>query len=186
MLISVNRNGFSVLVLVILFTLFGSAGDPECEPRSQEETGAGASPPGCSLPPGVRGCAAPPQLSSSGSLQSCTPRWKLCVSDTDSALGFAVGAMFVKDIFAEDSKAVVSARRSCARCGRTRARSAAVCLCAPQVEDMVTTIKRAFEENLQRVSWMDSETKKAAKEKVSSSWFSVAFGPMVGETAPLA
>lgn len=46
-----------------------------------------------------------------GVLQSCTPRWKLCVSDTDSALGFAVGAMFVKDTFAEDSKAVVSGGR---------------------------------------------------------------------------
>lgn len=46
-------------------------------------------------------------------LQSCTPRWKLCVSDTDSALGFAIGAMFVKDTFAEDSKAVVSAKASC-------------------------------------------------------------------------
>lgn len=45
-------------------------------------------------------------------LQSCMPRWKTCVSDTDSALGFAVGAMFVKDTFAEDSKAEVSARAS--------------------------------------------------------------------------
>lgn len=44
--------------------------------------------------------------------QSCTPRWKLCVSDTDSALGFALGAMFVKDTFAEDSKAIVSASKS--------------------------------------------------------------------------
>lgn len=40
--------------------------------------------------------------------QSCTPRWKLCVGDTDSALGFALGAMFVKDTFNEDSKAMVS------------------------------------------------------------------------------
>lgn len=50
--------------------------------------------------------------------QSCTPRWKLCVSDTDSALGFAIGAMFVKDTFAEDSKALVSAGASCGRCVR--------------------------------------------------------------------
>lgn len=41
-------------------------------------------------------------------LQSCTPRWKLCVSDTDSALGFALGALFVKATFAEDSKTIVS------------------------------------------------------------------------------
>lgn len=45
-------------------------------------------------------------------LQSCTPRWKLCVSDTDSALGFALGAMFVKATFAEDSKAIVSVSKS--------------------------------------------------------------------------
>lgn len=35
-----------------------------------------------------------------------------------------------------------------------------------QVEDMVAEIKWAFEENLKYVSWMDLETKKAAKEKV--------------------
>lgn len=45
-------------------------------------------------------------------LQSCTPRWKLCVSDTDSALGFALGAMFVKATFPEDSKAIVSVSMS--------------------------------------------------------------------------
>uniref|UniRef100_A0A8C8IP25 Endothelin-converting enzyme 1 n=1 Tax=Oncorhynchus tshawytscha TaxID=74940 RepID=A0A8C8IP25_ONCTS len=43
-----------------------------------------------------------------GTKKSCTPRWKLCVSDTDSALGFALGALFVKATFAEDSKAIVS------------------------------------------------------------------------------
>lgn len=44
---------------------------------------------------------------------------------------------------------------------------------------MVTKIKWAFEENLQHVSWMDSETKKAAKEKVRSFWH-VAFRLIVG------
>uniref|UniRef100_A0A674PQE6 Endothelin-converting enzyme 1 n=1 Tax=Takifugu rubripes TaxID=31033 RepID=A0A674PQE6_TAKRU len=82
-----------------------------------------------------------------GTKKSCTPRWKLCVSDTDSALGFAVGAMFVKDTFAEDSK----------------------------VEDMVAEIKQAFEENLKRVSWMDSDTKKAAKEKADAIYNMVGY-----------
>lgn len=105
-------------------------------------------------------------------LKSCTPRWKLCVSDTDSALGFALGAMFVKDTFAEDSKAIVSASKSNAR--KTAAPPPLcemMCLWLPsvsvlQVEDMVAEIKWAFEENLKYVSWMDLETKKAAKEKV--------------------
>uniref|UniRef100_A0A6Q2YDU0 Endothelin-converting enzyme 1 n=1 Tax=Esox lucius TaxID=8010 RepID=A0A6Q2YDU0_ESOLU len=74
-----------------------------------------------------------------GTKKSCTPRWKLCVSDTDSALGFALGALFVKTTFAEDSKAIA--------------------------EDMVSEIKWAFEDSLKTVGWMDQETKKAAKEK---------------------
>ncbi|TSK16214.1 Endothelin-converting enzyme 1 [Bagarius yarrelli] len=77
-----------------------------------------------------------------GAKKSCTPRWKVCVSDTDSALGFALGALFVKATFAEDSKAFA--------------------------ENMVLGIKLAFEDSLKHVSWMDGETKKAAKEKADA------------------
>ncbi|KAI4878347.1 hypothetical protein NFI96_033697 [Prochilodus magdalenae] len=77
-----------------------------------------------------------------GTIKSCTPRWKLCVSDTDSALGFALGALFVKATFAEDSKAFA--------------------------EDMVSEIKWAFEDGLKHVGWMDEETQKAAKEKADA------------------
>uniref|UniRef100_A0A4W6DH36 Endothelin-converting enzyme 1 n=1 Tax=Lates calcarifer TaxID=8187 RepID=A0A4W6DH36_LATCA len=84
-----------------------------------------------------------------GTKKSCTPRWKLCVSDTDSALGFALGAMFVKATFAEDSKAIA--------------------------EDMVAEIKWAFEDSLKYVSWMDSDTKKAAKEKADAIYNMVGY-----------
>ncbi|XP_056591248.1 endothelin-converting enzyme 1 isoform X1 [Triplophysa dalaica] len=77
-----------------------------------------------------------------GTKKSCTPRWKLCASDTDSALGFALGALFVRATFSEDSKAFV--------------------------EDMVSEIKWAFEDSLKTVGWMDPETKKAAKEKADA------------------
>lgn len=43
------------------------------------------------------------------SSQTCLPRWKFCVSDTENNLGFALGPMFVKETFAEDSKNIVSA-----------------------------------------------------------------------------
>uniref|UniRef100_A0A8C1UWC7 Endothelin-converting enzyme 1 n=1 Tax=Cyprinus carpio TaxID=7962 RepID=A0A8C1UWC7_CYPCA len=79
--------------------------------------------------------------------QSCMPRWKLCASDTDSALGFALGALFVKATFSEDSK----------------------------VEDMVSEIKWAFEDSLKTVSWMDPETKKAAKEKADALYNMVGY-----------
>ncbi|KAJ7998642.1 hypothetical protein DPEC_G00207000 [Dallia pectoralis] len=84
-----------------------------------------------------------------GTKKSCTPRWKLCVSDTDSALGFALGSMFVKTTFAEDSKAIA--------------------------EDMVSEIKWAFEDSLKDVGWMDPETKKAAKEKADAIYNMVGY-----------
>uniref|UniRef100_A0A8C1CE68 Endothelin-converting enzyme 1 n=1 Tax=Cyprinus carpio carpio TaxID=630221 RepID=A0A8C1CE68_CYPCA len=86
-----------------------------------------------------------------GTKKSCTPRWKLCVSDTDSALGFALGALFVKSTFSEDSKAFVS------------------------VEDMVSEIKWAFEDSLKTVGWMDPKTKKAAKEKADAIYNMVGY-----------
>ncbi|VTJ50772.1 Hypothetical predicted protein [Marmota monax] len=39
-----------------------------------------------------------------GTKKTCLPRWKFCVSDTENNLGFALGPMFVKATFAEDSK----------------------------------------------------------------------------------
>ncbi|KTF74502.1 hypothetical protein cypCar_00022185 [Cyprinus carpio] len=84
-----------------------------------------------------------------GTKKSCMPRWKLCASDTDSALGFALGALFVKATFSEDSKAFV--------------------------EDMVSEIKWAFEDSLKTVSWMDPETKKAAKEKADALYNMVGY-----------
>ncbi|KAM7006134.1 endothelin-converting enzyme 1 [Tautogolabrus adspersus] len=95
----------------------------------------------------------------SGTKKSCTPRWKLCVSDTDSALGFALGAMFVKDTFAEDSKSIA--------------------------EDMVGDIKSAFEESIKYVNWMDAETKKAAKEKADALYNMVGYPEFIMNASKL-
>ncbi|XP_034056901.1 endothelin-converting enzyme 1 isoform X1 [Gymnodraco acuticeps] len=94
-----------------------------------------------------------------GTKKSCSPRWKLCVSDTDSALGFALGAMFVKDTFPEDSKTIA--------------------------EDMVAEIKWAFEDSLKDVIWMDSETKKAAKEKADAIYNMVGYPEFIMNSTKL-
>lgn len=54
----------------------------------------------------------PPLSTTSCRTQTCLPRWKFCISDTDNNLGFALGAMFVKATFAEDSKQVVRPQAS--------------------------------------------------------------------------
>ncbi|XP_014666380.1 PREDICTED: endothelin-converting enzyme 1-like [Priapulus caudatus] len=68
--------------------------------------------------------------------------WRLCVSDTDGVIGFALGAMFVQEVFDGDSKA--------------------------KAERMVDSVKRAFKLNLPQLSWMDPETRQAAREKADA------------------
>ncbi|XP_005988750.1 endothelin-converting enzyme 1 isoform X2 [Latimeria chalumnae] len=77
-----------------------------------------------------------------GTKKSCIPRWKFCVSDTDNTLGFALGALFVKATFTEGSKKIA--------------------------EEMIFEIKTAFEESLKTLQWMDSNTRKVAKEKADA------------------
>ncbi|XP_042336186.1 endothelin-converting enzyme 1 isoform X2 [Sceloporus undulatus] len=77
-----------------------------------------------------------------GSKKTCLPRWKYCISDIDNNLGFALGAMFVRATYAEDSKAAA--------------------------EMMISEIKQAFEESLAGLRWMDEETRKSAKEKADA------------------
>lgn len=64
------------------------------------------------------------------------PQWRYCVQDTNSVLGFAVGAIFVKEVFHADSKV--------------------------PAEDMISTIRAAFKKNFKNLEWMDEETRKAA------------------------
>ncbi|XP_048823332.1 endothelin-converting enzyme 1-like isoform X5 [Lagopus muta] len=84
-----------------------------------------------------------------GTKKTCLPRWKFCISDTDNNLGFALGAMFVKATFAEDSKQVA--------------------------EEMIAEIKTAFEESMETLQWMDEETRKSAKEKADAIYNMISY-----------
>lgn len=63
------------------------------------------------------------------------------MSDTNSVMGFALGAMFVRAVFHGESK--------------------------PQAENMIEEVKGAFKDNLPNLEWMDEETRNAARRKVS-------------------
>ncbi|KAK2588944.1 hypothetical protein KPH14_001799 [Odynerus spinipes] len=69
-------------------------------------------------------------------------QWRYCVADTNSQMGFAVGAMFVREVFHGKSK--------------------------PMAEQMIEEIRRAFTKNLRKLEWMDDETRKAAEEKANA------------------
>nr|CAD7574544.1 unnamed protein product [Timema californicum] len=68
--------------------------------------------------------------------------WRFCVSDTNNVIGFAIGAMFVREVFHGNSK--------------------------PMAEDMINEIREAFKRNLKKLSWMDQETREAAERKADA------------------
>ncbi|XP_006826032.1 endothelin-converting enzyme 2-like [Saccoglossus kowalevskii] len=81
-------------------------------------------------------------LSVTAGVTDLPPRWQTCISRTDDSLGFVTGALYVQEKFPPHSKA--------------------------KVEDLVTAIKCAFEENLPKVAWMDEVTRDRAMKKVVS------------------
>ncbi|KAH8376294.1 neprilysin-2 [Drosophila serrata] len=75
-------------------------------------------------------------------IQSERTRWSQCVEWTNKKLGVAVGALFIRDNFNQESKAVAL--------------------------EMIHTIRAAFNELLAENHWMDDETRAVAKEKADS------------------
>ncbi|KAK6631134.1 18S rRNA pseudouridine methyltransferase [Polyplax serrata] len=69
-------------------------------------------------------------------------RWSQCVEWTNKKLGMAVGALFIRDNFNQDSKETAL--------------------------EMIHTIREAFNELLTENKWMDDETRAVAKEKADS------------------
>ncbi|XP_070167226.1 neprilysin-4-like isoform X2 [Polyergus mexicanus] len=69
-------------------------------------------------------------------------RWKNCVTQVNSNMGMAVGSMFVKKYFDENSK--------------------------NDTLWMTREIQRSFRELLDRTSWIDDDTKRLATEKVNA------------------
>ncbi|XP_063696900.1 neprilysin-2 isoform X1 [Culicoides brevitarsis] len=74
--------------------------------------------------------------------QEQEPRWKECVDIVTGSLPISVGALYIRKHFKEES------------------RQAAM--------DMVNNIKAEFEKILQRVDWMDENTRKSGLEKVKA------------------
>ncbi|CAD7093917.1 unnamed protein product [Hermetia illucens] len=68
--------------------------------------------------------------------------WRYCVTDTNNVIGFAIGAMFVREVFHGESK--------------------------PQAEEMINEVRTAFKRNLKNLAWMDRETRRLAEEKADA------------------
>lgn len=75
-------------------------------------------------------------------IQSERHRWSQCVEWTNKKLGMAVGALFIRDNFNQESKETAL--------------------------EMIHTIREAFNELLADIHWMDDDTRAVAKEKANA------------------
>ena len=66
-------------------------------------------------------------------------RWRICVSDVDNVLGFAIAAKFVNETFDNKTKS--------------------------EAEAMIKLITKAFRQGLVEADWMDEETRHLAEKK---------------------
>ncbi|XP_015588301.1 endothelin-converting enzyme homolog isoform X2 [Cephus cinctus] len=69
-------------------------------------------------------------------------QWRYCVTDANNVMGFAIGAMFVREVFHGKSK--------------------------PMAEEMINEIRKAFTRNLKNLTWMDAETRESAEAKANA------------------
>ncbi|CAF1023124.1 unnamed protein product [Rotaria magnacalcarata] len=73
-------------------------------------------------------------------VDSSVERWDYCIRKTDDAFGFALSALYLRTTFDEDDRL--------------------------KANELVENIRLSFEENLDKLQWIDGPTKKEAKKKL--------------------
>ncbi|KAG0410753.1 hypothetical protein HPB47_012129, partial [Ixodes persulcatus] len=104
--------------------------------------------------------------------QTTPARWKTCTLLVNKNMGMAVGALFVRRHFNEQSK--------------KKARATAL-HSPPELtaEEMISDIKAAFLEILNNVDWMDSETRHVAREKAMLMTEKIGFPEYISDATEL-
>ncbi|XP_028131382.1 endothelin-converting enzyme homolog isoform X3 [Diabrotica virgifera virgifera] len=87
------------------------------------------------------------------------PQWRYCIQDTNSVLGFAIGAIFVREVFDNSSKS--------------------------QAEDMINNVRNAFKTNFKNLKWMDNETRQVAIDKADAISDMIGYPEFVKDTTLL-
>uniref|UniRef100_A0A182T4S6 Neprilysin, neutral endopeptidase 1 n=1 Tax=Anopheles maculatus TaxID=74869 RepID=A0A182T4S6_9DIPT len=87
------------------------------------------------------------------------PRWKNCVTQVNANMGMAVGAMFVRRYFDENSKR--------------------------DTLTMTHELQEAFREILDRTSWIDAPTRRLAEQKVNAMSLRIGYPDFILDTSQL-
>ncbi|UJR36308.1 hypothetical protein I4U23_029035 [Adineta vaga] len=73
-------------------------------------------------------------------MESLPDRWEYCVKETDGAFGYGLGALYTKAVFGEKDR--------------------------QQANELISNLRQMFEENLDRILWIDEQSKGEAKKKL--------------------
>ncbi|XP_066144511.1 endothelin-converting enzyme homolog isoform X2 [Euwallacea fornicatus] len=87
------------------------------------------------------------------------PQWRYCIQDTNTVLGFALGAIFVREVFNPQSKV--------------------------QAEIMISEVRNAFIKNFNNLNWMDSQTRERAIEKAKAISDMIGYPEFIKDTNQL-
>jgi putative endopeptidase len=82
-------------------------------------------------------------------IQEQEPRWKRAVQNIDGLMGEAVGKIYVQKYFPAEDKA--------------------------RMEKLVQNLLAAYDQSIQTLDWMSSDTKKAAKEKLAKFTYKIGY-----------
>jgi predicted metalloendopeptidase len=80
---------------------------------------------------------------------SSSPSWEQCITETQTALGFASGALYVEKYFSETDK--------------------------KNIENIMAIFKEELAAQMSIMSWMDEETRKRARDKVLAMKYKVGY-----------
>jgi predicted metalloendopeptidase len=74
-------------------------------------------------------------------MESLPDRWEYCVKETDAAFGYGLGALYIKAVFGEKDR--------------------------QQANELITNIRQMFNESLNKLEWIDDQSRTEAKKKLS-------------------
>ncbi|CAF0940263.1 unnamed protein product [Rotaria sordida] len=73
-------------------------------------------------------------------MEALPDRWEYCVKETDAAFGYGLGALYTKAVFGEQDRQTAN--------------------------EIIRNIRQMFDENLNRLEWIDEQSKVEAKKKL--------------------
>jgi len=92
-------------------------------------------------------------------LEALPDRWEVCVKETDEAFGYGLGALYIKSVFGENDR--------------------------QKANELIRNIRQMFDENLNKLKWIDEPSRIEAKKKLKRITEKVGFPDFINNRTKL-